>query len=54
MCIKCVLYTLANQPQLKVILPAPEVKYTVLSYQPENVGKHTDILTVTHRSSSGR
>ena len=30
------------------------VGYTVLGYQPENVGKHADISTVMHQSSSGR
>ena len=28
------------------------VAYTVLDYQPENVGKHANVLTVMHRSCS--
>ena len=31
-----------------------KVGYTVLGYQPENVGKHADVSTLMHRSSSGR
>ena len=30
------------------------LEHTILNYQPENMGKHADVLTVMHLSSSGR
>ena len=30
------------------------VRYTALGYQPENMGKHADICTAMHQSSSGQ
>ena len=47
-------YTVAGVSISLPIMAIFKVGYTVLGYQPENAGKHADVSTVMHWSSSGR